>query len=142
MNLPFEKKISTLEDSKRVANNFSTIIKNSDVIIFNGNLGSGKTTIIKMICDNFGIVDASSPTFSIVNEYIGEKKIYHFDFYRIRKIDELYDIGFEEYLNDQHAVVFIEWGNLMPEILPINHYELEISFSDNNERKIKITEKK
>ena len=70
--------------------------------------------------------DVNSPSFSIVNEYSGNNKVYHFDFYRLKKIEELYDIGFEEYLNDEDAIIFIEWGNLMNEALPRNYLEILI----------------
>lgn len=141
MELPFEKTINKIEETEFLANQFSKIINNNDVIILNGNLGSGKTTLIKFICSNFGIENVTSPSFSIVNEYSGDKKVYHFDFYRLKKIEELYDIGFEEYLNDSDAVIFIEWGNLMQEILPNHFIEIDLALTSNEERKVKIFRK-
>lgn len=141
MELPFKKTINKIEETEFLANQFSKIINNNDVIVLNGNLGSGKTTLIKFICSNFGIENVTSPSFSIVNEYSGDKKVYHFDFYRLKKVEELYDIGFEEYLNDSDAVIFIEWGNLMHEILPNNYIEIDMALTSNEERKVKIFRK-
>ena len=141
MNLPHEQKFSSIEETKNIAYNLSQIITDNDIIVLNGNLGSGKTTLIKFICSNFNINEVSSPSFSIVNEYIGNKKIFHFDFYRIKKLEELYDIGFEDYLNDQEAIIFIEWGNLMEEIIPKRHYEINLELSSQNTRQIKIVKK-
>jgi tRNA threonylcarbamoyladenosine biosynthesis protein TsaE len=74
----------------------------------------------------------------LVNEYIGERKIYHFDFYRINSINELYDIGFVDYLSDKEAISFIEWGELFPEILPKEKYEVSFEFNNDDTRKITI----
>lgn len=141
MILPFQKKILSIHESEQLADDLSQLFKSRDVIVLNGDLGSGKTTIIKLICAKYNILDVSSPSFSIVNEYSGVKKVYHFDFYRIKKIEELYDIGFEEYINDEEAIVFIEWGSLMPEILPKKHYSIEIKQNLLNERIVKIIKK-
>ncbi len=141
MDLPFEKDISNIEETKLLATELSKLFNKGDVVVFNGNLGSGKTTLIKYLCTNYSIYEVNSPSFSIVNEYIGERKVYHFDFYRLKKIEELYDIGFEEYLNDQDAIVFIEWGNLMPDILPSNYYEIELELFNKSERIIKVSKK-
>lgn len=141
MDLPLENKISTIEESKVIASDFSKILHDNDIVVLNGNLGSGKTTLIKFICSNYGIHNVNSPSFSIVNEYLGERKIYHFDFYRIKNIGELYDIGFEDYINDEEAIIFIEWGSLMQEIIPTNHYEIELKLSTDKKRQIKIFKK-
>jgi tRNA threonylcarbamoyladenosine biosynthesis protein TsaE len=141
LDLPFEQDISNIEETKLIATELSKLFNRSDVVVFNGNLGSGKTTLIKYLCTNYSINEVNSPSFSIVNEYIGERKVYHFDFYRLNKIEELYDIGFEEYLMDQDAIVFIEWGNLMPDILPSNYYEIELELFNKFERTIKVSKK-
>jgi tRNA threonylcarbamoyladenosine biosynthesis protein TsaE len=133
LELIFEHSINSLDELIIQAEKITKIIKENNVVILNGNLGSGKTTLVKMICENYGIFNANSPSFSIVNEYEGKCKIFHFDFYRIKKIEELYDIGFEDYLNYENAIIFIEWGNLVPEILPKNHFEIQLeSISDTN----------
>ncbi len=138
MDLPFEQSIKMIEETDLLAVELSKLFKVGDVVVLNGNLGSGKTTLIKYICANYGITEVSSPSFSIVNEYIGERKVYHFDFYRLKKIEELYDIGFEEYLMDSDAIVFIEWGNLIPDIIPNNYYEIRLELINENERAIYI----
>lgn len=138
MEFPFEENISSIEEMERLAEQLATIFHEGDVVLLNGNLGSGKTTLTKLICKNYGIGNANSPSFSIVNEYSGDIKVCHFDFYRIKKIEELYDIGFEDYLNDESSIKFIEWGNLMPEITPQKHYEIFLQFTENEGRKVTI----
>jgi tRNA threonylcarbamoyladenosine biosynthesis protein TsaE len=138
LNLPFKKEIVNIENTKLLAVELSQYLKNGNTVVLNGNLGSGKTTLIKFICEQWDISNVNSPSFAIVNEYYGKNKVYHFDFYRLKKIEELYDIGFEEYLSDEDAVVFIEWGNLMSEILPKNYLEICIETIPTNERKIEI----
>ncbi len=142
MKLPFYKVVKTEEQTEEIANLiFEELTSNNittKIINLNGNLGAGKTTFVKSFCKNYKINNVTSPSFSIVNEYIGTKKIYHFDFYRLKKIEELYDIGFEDYLNDQEAIIVIEWGNLMEEILPKNRLQINIEMINNFEREIKI----
>jgi tRNA threonylcarbamoyladenosine biosynthesis protein TsaE len=138
VEIPYEKEIRSLEDSRKIADELSALFQPGDVVLFNGELGTGKTTLIKYICSNYSISDANSPSFSIVNEYWGDIKVYHFDFYRLEKLEELYDIGFEDYLNDTEAIVFIEWGSLMPAIIPESHFEINLQFSTPELRLIKI----
>jgi len=139
MEFPFKKKISTEEDTKQVANLFSEVLKEGDIVLLNGNLGSGKTFFVKQICGTFGIDNVTSPTFSIVNEYYGDIKIYHFDFYRINKLVELEDIGFDEYIDDVESIIFIEWADMFPEILPNkNIYKVNFIKTKNEEREISI----
>lgn len=87
--------------------------------IFDGEMGAGKTTLIKSICKNLGVIDeVSSPTFSIVNEYktVNGKTVYHFDFYRIKSIEEVYDMGVEDYFNSGNLCL-VEWPEKIKEIL-------------------------
>ena len=141
MVLPQERDISELPDLEVFARELSNYFSPGDVVVLEGNLGSGKTTLIKNICLEFEINDVNSPSFSIVNEYHGKINVYHFDFYRIKKIEELYDIGFEDYLLDDNSIIFIEWGNLFPEILPKKYFRLFLKLNENNNRKVTITEK-
>lgn len=101
-------------------------LKNGDLIVLSGNLGSGKTRFTQGILKNFGLDnDISSPTFTIVNEHhSGNTNIYHFDVYRLQDVDEFYAIGGEEYLNN--GICIIEWGEIIEEILP-NDY-IKVSF--------------
>ena len=112
-----EIKIVNLEQIREAAKEFIANIGERTVFAFYGKMGAGKTTFVKAVCEELGVDDViTSPTFSIVNEYrsadTGEL-IYHFDFYRVKKIDEVYDMGFEDYFYSG-ALCFIEWPELCP----------------------------
>jgi tRNA threonylcarbamoyladenosine biosynthesis protein TsaE len=99
------------------------------VIAFYGEMGVGKTTLIKAICEEMSVSSiVSSPTFSIVNEYhtVKDEKIYHFDFYRIQSIDEAYDLGYEEYFYSKNHCL-IEWPEKIGELLPIECEKVTIT---------------
>ncbi|MCL6494138.1 MAG: tRNA (adenosine(37)-N6)-threonylcarbamoyltransferase complex ATPase subunit type 1 TsaE [Ignavibacterium sp.] len=138
MEFPCERISSSEEDTKQIALEFLSFIKAGDVVILNGELGTGKTFFIKKIAESLGVQNANSPTFAIVNEYDSQPKIYHFDFYRINKVNELHDIGLEDYLTDSDAITFIEWGELFPEILPSKRYEIKIEEIENEKRKFRF----
>jgi tRNA threonylcarbamoyladenosine biosynthesis protein TsaE len=138
MNFPYFAISNSEQDTRLIAEKFFQIIKAGGIVLLNGELGSGKTFFVKSVCKEFGFQNASSPSFAIVNEYSAEKKIVHFDFYRIKKIEELYDLGFEDYFTE-NEIVFIEWANLFPEILPKKNYLIDFKFVDNNSREITIT---
>lgn len=138
MSLLFDITAHSEEETKKIAKSFASVLMPSDVVVLNGELGAGKTFFVKAICAEFGIDNVSSPSFSIVNEYNGRLKFYHFDFYRIKKTVELYDLGIEDYLSDSESVTFVEWGELYSEVLPKNCYEINISFADVNSRNIII----
>lgn len=139
MEIPCSILVKSELETNSLAKSFAKLIHEGDVIALNGELGSGKTFFIKSFCSEFGIYNVSSPSFAIVNEYNGLKKIYHFDFYRIKKISELYDLGFEDYLNDPDAIVFIEWAELWKDILPKHYYEIRFKFDNENSRIITIS---
>ena len=112
----------------------------SKVLLFNGEMGVGKTTLIKELVKQLGIKDiASSPTFSLVNEYRTNdgKKVYHFDFYRIESEEEVYDIGIEDYFYDDHWC-FIEWGEKVKNLLPLKIVNINIVATTDNQRTIEI----
>jgi len=114
--------------------------KNNRVFIFSGAMGSGKTTFIKYICKVLGVTAGiSSPTFSLVNEYEGSNGsvVYHFDFYRIKDIQEAYDIGYEEYFYSGHYC-FIEWPEKIPGLVPADAVEIKIEIKNNNSRELWI----
>jgi tRNA threonylcarbamoyladenosine biosynthesis protein TsaE len=113
----------------------------SKYILFSGEMGTGKTTLIKELVSLLGSQDkVSSPTFSLVNEYEGDKtSIYHFDFYRIEDEIEAYDIGFEDYLDDDH-MVFIEWPEKIPNLWPEHYTFIEIAVKQQNSRRLSLTE--
>ena len=103
------------------AKQFLNAIGEAKLLAFYGAMGVGKTTFVKAICDSLGVQDVvNSPTFAIVNEYRSDETgelIYHFDFYRIQKIDEVYDMGYEDYFYSG-ALCFIEWPELIEDVLP------------------------
>jgi tRNA threonylcarbamoyladenosine biosynthesis protein TsaE len=138
MILPFYADVKNEEETSDIARSFAGLVNNGDIIALNGNLGAGKTFFIKQVCSEFGIYNVNSPTFAIVNEYNGARKIYHFDFYRINNSEELLDIGIMDYLNDDEAAVFIEWGDLFNEILPEKRINIGIELLQGSERKIEI----
>ena len=118
------------------------LAKDYKIWTFKGEMGAGKTTLIKSICKNLGVIDeVSSPTFSLVNEYKTQngKTVYHFDFYRIKSINEVYDMGIEEYFESGN-ICLIEWPNMIDEIL-LNEKTFNLLISINaNKRSIQINE--
>ena len=107
---------------------------NSKVFLFYGEMGVGKTSFIKKFCKELGVSDVvSSPTFSIVNQYsnVNDEIIYHFDFYRTEKQDEVFDIGYEEYLFSS-SYCFIEWPEKLEDLLPTNYLKINMKLDDNN----------
>lgn len=129
--------IPTINHIHEAAIQFIAAIKNHTVFAFEGNMGAGKTTFIKAICETLGVEDViNSPTFSIINEYRVSDTgalIYHFDFYRIRKISEAQDIGTEDYLYSG-ALCFIEWSEKIQELLPENTVFVHIEEQPNGAR--------
>ena len=116
-----EIRIENLEKIREAAREFVANIGEGTVFAFYGKMGAGKTTFVKAVCEELGVEDViTSPTFAIVNEYRSETSgelIYHFDFYRVKKIEEVYDMGFEDYFYSG-ALCFIEWPELCEEVLP------------------------
>ena len=124
-----------------VAQNFLTKAAHCPVWLLHGEMGSGKTTFIKSLCRKLGVKDAtSSPTFSIVNEYktADNKKVYHFDFYRIKNEAEAYDIGAEEYFYSGN-LCFIEWPEKIPSLIPAEHVDVSITVENQNHRTIALS---
>lgn len=138
MEFPFTQTVEDEQSTKKIAAEFAALLNGGDVVVLNGDLGTGKTFFVKEVCKLLGADEANSPSFAIVNEYEGKRKIYHFDFYRIKKLEELYDIGFEDYLNDRSAIVFIEWGDMFDEILPDNKYIVALKHMGDTKREITI----
>jgi tRNA threonylcarbamoyladenosine biosynthesis protein TsaE len=130
-----------LADIEGIAETLVQQAGNIKVWLFHGELGAGKTTLIKAVCKVLGVSDAmGSPTFSIVNEYFisPHKKVYHFDFYRIKNEAEAFDIGTDEYFYSGHYC-FIEWPEKIPSLIPETYVDVNISIEDNTHRAIVIS---
>ena len=122
----------TIKLGKKIAK----YLKKGDIIGFIGELGSGKTTIIKGIVKHFSNSDVYSPSFIIVNEYQGKIPIFHFDLYRIKDFDELIDIGWEDYIDK--GIILIEWAEKIKKNLPKNIIWVKINIIEKKKRKIEI----
>lgn len=128
--------IKELPDAARQLLDFSG---EERVFLFEGDMGVGKTTFIKSICEKLGADDtASSPTYSIVNEYdLPHGKIFHFDFFRIKNEVEAYDLGFEEYVSSGHYC-FIEWPERIEGLWPMSYIKVTMAETDENVRTIRL----
>ena len=144
--------INSLQEIGAAAKEFVAQIGDRRVFAFYGQMGAGKTTFIKAICEELGVKDViTSPTFAIVNEYTaspnpsqgGEQNsirpttIYHFDFYRIKKLEEVYDMGYEDYFYSG-ALCFIEWPELIEELLPNDAVTVRIEMSGDGRRVVRL----
>ena len=136
-----EIKINSLDNIHEAAKQFIAAMEDNTVFAFYGKMGAGKTTFIKAICEELGVTDViNSPTFAIVNEYRSDETgalIYHFDFYRIKKLDEVYDMGYEDYFYSG-ALCFIEWPELVEEVLPGDAVKVIIEEIEDGIRSIRL----
>ena len=134
-----EIKIQSLEHIHEAAREFIAAMGDNTVFALYGKMGAGKTTFIKAICQELGVEDVvTSPTFAVINEYrsdIAGELIYHFDFYRIKKLEEVYDMGYEDYFYSG-ALCFIEWPELVEELLPGNTIKVTIEELEDGSRKL------
>ena len=131
--------IYSLEEIDSISSQIINHINNK-VLLFDAQMGAGKTTLIKALLKNLGVTEAtSSPTFSIVNEYRNalNQPLYHFDLYRLNSEEEAYDFGIEEYLYSD-AWCFIEWPEKAPNLLPQNHTYITIEILPNSNRKLTL----
>ena len=136
-----EINIQSLDQIQEAARRFVEAMGDHTVFAFYGKMGAGKTTFIKAVCEELGVSDViTSPTFAIVNEYrsdLGGELIYHFDFYRIKKLEEVYDMGYEDYFYSG-AVCFIEWPELIEELLPGHTVKVTIEETENGARRLTL----
>ena len=135
-----EIKLNSLDDIRQVARTFLAEIGDNKLIAFYGHMGAGKTTFIKALCEELGVEDVvNSPTFAIVNEYTDREgeSVFHFDFYRIKSLDEAFGIGFDNYM-DSGCFCLMEWPEKVEEILPEETLRVEISEVEDGTRLIKI----
>ncbi len=132
----FQTQISDLSALPKVAQMLLDSFPGERVFAFYGSMGAGKTTFIKAICRELGSEDyVTSPTFALINEYTTSKEsvIYHFDFYRIKKIEEAFDLGYEDYIYSGNYC-FIEWPEMIEQLLPAGIVEVRISEGENSVR--------
>ena len=138
--------ILSLDTLSTAARDFVAALGDRRICAFYGSMGAGKTTFIAALCRELGVQEpVTSPTFAIVNEYrttalpptggVGEEPIFHFDFYRIKRLEEAYDIGFEDYLYSGHLCL-IEWPELIEELLPDDAVRVHITVNDDGTRRI------
>lgn len=135
-----EIKINSLDTIQDAAKSFVQNMGDNTVFAFYGKMGAGKTTFIKAVCECLGVEDViNSPTFAIINEYrsASGELIYHFDFYRIKKLEEVYDMGYEDYFYSG-ALCFIEWPELIEELLPEDAVRVTITENETGTRDIKF----
>ena len=135
-----EIRIPSLGYLPSAAKTFVEHIGTRTIFAFYGKMGAGKTTFVKAVCEALGVEDViTSPTFAIVNEYesttTGES-IYHFDFYRIKRLEEVYDMGYEEYFYSGR-LCFIEWPELIEDLLPEDAVRVEIEEHDDGTRVVR-----
>lgn len=131
----------SLDEIDSVAREIVNYAQNVKIWLFEGEMGAGKTTLIKAVCRCFNVGDTvNSPTFSIVNEYRNPQKdvFYHFDFYRIKDENEALDIGVDEYF-DSGSFCFIEWPSKIENLLPEEVLKIDISIGDNDLRVIELS---
>lgn len=135
--IEFTYKLENIDDvAKRILSSL-----NSKIVLFYGDIGAGKTTLINALIKGLQSEDtATSPTFSIVNEYrLPNENAYHFDFYRIESIEEVFDIGIEDYLNSENWL-FIEWPDIIISLLPEDIDIIDITTTtEKKERSLKLT---
>lgn len=133
--------VHNISELPQAASDIITLANTQKIFLFNGDMGSGKTTLIKELCKQLGVADnVTSPTFSIVNEYsIPTGKIYHFDFYRLKNQTEALDMGYEEYFYSG-AHCFIEWPGMIPDLIPDRYIDINIKVLSGGEREISVTQ--
>lgn len=133
--------IKSLANIHEAAREFIKNMGNGHVFAFYGKMGAGKTTFIKAVCEELGVDDViTSPTFAIVNDYTSSKDgshIFHFDFYRIKKLEEVYDMGYEDYFYSG-CPCFIEWPELIEDILPGDAVKVTITQLEDGNRVVEF----
>ena len=133
------------EETVRLARSFARELKRNDVVALYGELGCGKTRFVKGVCEEFqAATPATSPSFVFLNRYEGkdnagkELLLYHFDLYRVRSLEEIYELGLEEFLR-AGGICFVEWADVLGDLLPRTRYDVRFSYAEREEhRKIDI----
>ena len=128
-------------DTQKIGNTLAKRLKPGMVLALTGALGAGKTTLIQGICQGLGAtIPASSPSFVIINYYPGEIPIYHIDLYRLKNLQELIDLGYEEYFYGE-GICLVEWAEKALELLPAERWDVELKITGDSQREVLITER-
>lgn len=126
----------TEKETENAGYELGKTLRGGDIVVLNGDLGTGKTVFTRGIARALGIsAPIQSPTFTIVREYRGELRLCHFDLYRVTEAEELYEIGFEDYLDDD-TVAVIEWADMFPEVIPKKAVRVTIGYCPDGRRRI------
>ena len=136
-------KSGSVEETRELGRQISALLRPGDIVALYGNLGAGKTEMVRGICAGLGVdeLDVNSPTFTILNEYrSGSRPIYHFDAYRLRSIDEFFDLGYEDYFFDE-GISIIEWADKVEVLLPPNALHIQIDHVGADKRVIRVRTK-
>jgi tRNA threonylcarbamoyladenosine biosynthesis protein TsaE len=133
---------SSAQHTIDIASSFAQELRRGAVVALFGELGSGKTQFVKGVCRSFGVDElVASPTFILLNRYSGKEPsgnellLYHFDFYRIRSLDEIYDLGYEEFLRPD-GICLIEWAEALGELLPHRRYDVHLTLGKSEEERL------
>ena len=130
-----EFEINSVEELSQVSEYLLSLREESDIVAFYGPMGAGKTTLIKNLCHRMGVTDeVNSPTFAIVNEYVTmeTESVYHFDFYRIKKLEEVYDIGYENYFYSGNLCL-LEWPEMIEPLMPEKFIRVDIALGNTDD---------
>lgn len=128
--------LKNTKDTEQFGYKLGKILKGGEIICLIGDLGAGKTTMTKSIAKGLDVEEyVTSPTFTLINEYRGRVPLYHFDVYRLEKVESIYDLGFEEYFYS-NGVSIIEWANKIKNVLPEDVLTIEINRGSNDEERI------
>lgn len=135
-----ELRAGTADDTRGVGEAIAGLLRQRDAVILTGELGAGKTTLVQGIARGLGVTDqVVSPTFTLVREYHGRLEVAHVDVYRLERIQDVMDLGLEE-IADGEAVLLVEWGDAVQEVLPADHLTIElIGDGDGEERRLTFT---
>lgn len=135
-----EIKLKNLEETNEFGVKLGQLLKTGDILCLNGDLGAGKTTLTKSIGIGLGVQEyITSPTFALINQYNGRIPVYHFDVYRLENVNEIYDLGFDDYFYGK-GVCIIEWADKIETMIPKDRIVIDIKNGNNiDERILKIT---
>ena len=134
--------VKNLEETKELAEQFAKNLNVGDMVLLSGDLGAGKTTFTQFVFKALGVKEVvNSPTFAVLKSYKSTVcDLHHFDCYRINT-EEAIECGFDEILSDKNSIIFIEWAEMIKELIPLNYIDIKIKLKENNEREFEIIRK-